>query len=97
MPTITTIIPIFAIIAMGAFARRRGFIPETFLGPANRLVYYLAIPALVFRAISSASLQTEFNLAITLINLACILAVAVVVFVSACVIRIPARSREGAG
>lgn len=69
MPTVSTIIPIFIIIALGAFARRKGFIPQTFLEPANRLVYYLAIPAMIFRAIAQSSLSTDLNLMVILITL----------------------------
>jgi predicted permease len=74
----TTIIPIFAIIILGWFARWKGFIPFEFLGPANRLVYYLAIPAMIFHAISKASLKTRFDisvLAITLISVVVVFAV----------------------
>jgi hypothetical protein len=74
----TTIIPIFAIIILGWFARRKGFIPFEFLGPANRLVYYLAIPAMIFHAISKASLKTRFDisvLAVTLISVVVVFAV----------------------
>ena len=56
---VTTIIPIFSLVALGNIARRRGFLPEAFMGPANRLVYYLAIPAMIFRAISNASLTSS--------------------------------------
>lgn len=72
MDIIHTIIPIFAVIAIGWAARQRGFIPEPFLGPANRLVYYVAIPAMIFHAISQGSLRTDFNgpvAALTLISL----------------------------
>ena len=57
----STIIPIFAIVLLGWQARRRGFTPPEFLGPANRLVYYLAIPAFIFRSISKASLASQFQ------------------------------------
>ena len=83
MPTIATIIPIFSIIALGAFARRWGFIPKSFLEPANRLVYYLAIPAMVFRAIAGASLRRELNPTILLVTLACVLGVGVTVYLGA--------------
>lgn len=43
--------------------------PEAFLGPANRLVYYLAIPALIFRSVSKASFRTEFNATVLLVVL----------------------------
>jgi malate permease and related proteins len=61
MQILTTIIPIFTVIFIGWFARLKGFIPPEFLGPANRLVYYLAIPAMVFRAIAKASFRSHFN------------------------------------
>lgn len=67
MNIVTTIIPIFAVIFLGWFARMKGFIQPEFLGPANRLVYYLAIPALIFHAISKASLKTQFNVVVLLI------------------------------
>lgn len=69
MQVFSTIIPIFAVVILGWFAHRRGFMPPDFLGPANRLVYYLAIPALIFRSISKASFRTEFNATVLLITL----------------------------
>jgi len=56
MPFLTTIVPIFLLILLGLCAKQRGFMPPEFLGPANRLVFYLAIPAMIFRSISKASL-----------------------------------------
>jgi len=78
MNIITTIIPIFAVIILGWFARRKGFIPDEFLEPANRLVFYLAIPAMIFREISRASLKTQFDikvLFITLFSVICVFAI----------------------
>jgi hypothetical protein len=70
MAVVTTIIPIFIVIFLGAIARQRGFIPDHFLAPANRLVYYLAIPAMIFRAVATTSLRVNFHgglLAVTLV------------------------------
>ena len=75
MNIVTTIIPIFTVIFLGWIARVKGFIQPEFLGPANRLVYYLAIPALIFNAISKASLKTQFNVAVLFITLLSVLAV----------------------
>lgn len=61
MNIFTTIIPIFAIILLGWVARVYGFIRSEFIEPANRLVFYLALPAMVFRSISKASLGTQFD------------------------------------
>lgn len=59
MEIASTIIPIFAIIILGWFARKKGFMPLEFLGPANHLVYYIAIPALIFGSVQKASLSVE--------------------------------------
>lgn len=69
MQVISTIIPIFAVVVLGWLARKKGFIAQAFLGPANRLVYYLSIPALIFRYISKASFLTEFNATVLLVTL----------------------------
>ena len=61
MNIVTTIIPIFMIIILGWLARVFGFIRAEFISPANRLVFYLAIPAMVFRAVSKASLNSQFD------------------------------------
>lgn len=69
MHIIETIIPIFLIIFLGCAARHRGMITPAFLGPANQLTYYLAIPAMIFRSISQGSLKKDFHpdvLAVTL-------------------------------
>ena len=66
---VSTIIPIFSVIILGWLARWKGFIQQEFLEPANRLVYYLAIPALIFRAISKASLKTQFDVMVLVITL----------------------------
>jgi predicted permease len=92
MQILNTIIPIFVIILLGLFARRKGYIPPEFLAPANRLVYYLAIPALVFSAISKASLKTQFSLATLTLSLAAVGAIFIVAWIWA----IAGRYRQGA-
>ena len=61
MEVIITIIPIFIIIILGWGARKRGFITPEFLVPANRLVYYLSIPAMIFSAIVKSSFHEQFD------------------------------------
>jgi len=75
MSTLTTIAPIFLVIGLGWIARRLGFFPEAFIVAANRLVYYLAIPAMVFRSIAAASLQGNFDLRVPAITLGVLLAI----------------------
>ena len=56
MTVIATIIPIFSVIAVGWIFHRKGFIPPEFTGPANTLVFFLAIPAMIFNAISNINI-----------------------------------------
>ena len=92
MNTLTTIIPIFILIVIGWIAQRKGFMPSEFLGPANRLVYQLAIPALIFRAISGKDFHTQFSLVAVLDTLAAIL----IVFVLSWAVGLLLRT-EGSG
>lgn len=73
---VSTIIPVFAIIFLGCWVRRKGLIRPELLGPANRLVYYVAVPAMIFREIAGASFTAQFNARI----LACTLMPVLVVF-----------------
>jgi malate permease and related proteins len=72
---LTTILPIFLVIMLGWAVHQRGFLPQAFLGPGNRLVFYLGIPAMIFRSISRASLTTQFDIRVVLTTLAAVLAV----------------------
>ena len=73
---VSTIIPVFAIIFLGCWVRRKGLIRPELLGPANRLVYYVAVPAMIFREIAGASFTAQFDARI----LACTLMPVLVVF-----------------
>jgi predicted permease len=94
MNIITTIIPIFVIIIIGWFARWRGFIPPEFINPANRLVYYIAIPAMIFHYISKASLKTQFDVTVLTLTLLPVLAVFAVAW-SAGIINRVRRGQRG--
>jgi len=69
MHIIASISPIFAVVILGYFTRKSGYISKDLLGSANRLVFYLAIPALIFRAVSTASFTTDFNSSVLVITL----------------------------
>lgn len=76
---LSTIIPVFAIIFLGWLVRHKGFIQPQLLGPANRLVYYVAVPALIFREIAGSSFDTQFDatlLACTLLPVAAVFGLA---------------------
>lgn len=90
---VSTIIPIFSLVALGNIARRKGFLPEAFMGPANRLVYYLAIPAMIFRAIAEASLTHHFNPIVLALTLASVVAVFAVCWGAAILLQLPMEIR----
>ncbi|MBF0379096.1 MAG: AEC family transporter [Desulfamplus sp.] len=77
MQIVSTIIPIFLIISLGWFIRRRDFMPDIFLAPANKIVYYIAIPAMIFSAVAKASFHEEFNITILLITFASLVLTAI--------------------
>jgi hypothetical protein len=95
MQILATIVPIFAVVLIGWWAHHRGLIPAEFFGPANRLVFYVAIPAMVFSAIAKASLRTQFNAAVLLVTLGCILALCALAWAAARIVGME-RFRRGA-
>jgi malate permease and related proteins len=77
-----TIGPIFVIILLGWSLRSRGFLPGELIAPLNRMVYYLAIPAMIFRAVAGASFDAHFQpalLAGTLLPLVAVFGIALLV------------------
>lgn len=56
-----TIAPVFIVILLGGFLKWRHFIPSSLLGPLNRLVYYLGIPAMIFREVARSSFAIHFD------------------------------------
>jgi len=54
------------------------FMKEGFLKPANRLVYYVAIPAMIFREIAEAELVQHFSLVLVATTLVPLILVALI-------------------
>jgi predicted permease len=57
-----SISPVFMVIVLGFLSRRLGFLPDQFIMSANRLVYFIAIPILVYREISRGTFSESFDL-----------------------------------
>ena len=72
---LTTILPIFVIIFLGWSLRHIDFMQEGFVRPANRLVYFVAIPAMIFREVASAELAEHFRLVLVTATLSPVLIV----------------------
>jgi len=93
MNIISTIVPIFIIIFLGLFAKQKGFITPDFLNQGNRLVYYIAIPAMIFSAISKASLNTQMNLKVIMITLVSLLSISAIAFGTARFLKMAGSSK----
>ncbi len=93
MNIVSTIVPIFIVIFLGLVAKQWGFFTSDFLGQANRLVYYFAIPAMIFNAISKATLRTQFNLSVIMISLFSLLLITAVAWTASRVMNLPKSSQ----
>lgn len=58
---LSSILPIFSIILLGFVLKLRGIIPAGFMGPANQLVYYVALPAMLFATMAKAPFKENFQ------------------------------------
>lgn len=54
MLVLNALTPVFLIIALGAWLQRTEFVSPTFLREANRVTYWLGLPALIFSQLVSA-------------------------------------------
>ncbi len=95
MTILSTILPIFIVILLGWVFHQRGFIPQAFLGPGNRLVFYLAIPAMIFRSIAGTNLTTQFDIRVVLTSLTAVLVVFGLAWFAAGFIRVARLGQRG--
>lgn len=86
---LSTIIPVFTIIFLGWLVRHRGFVPPQLLGPANRLVYYVAVPAMIFREIAESSFNTQFDATLLACTMLPVLVVFGLAFAAGSLARVP--------
>jgi len=89
-----TIIPIFVVIFLGWGVKKKGYLPSEFLTPANGLVYHLAIPAMIFQAVSKSALKSDLHLDVLFIALISVVA-ACFLALSACLAFRVERGRRG--
>ncbi len=55
------VLPVFFIIGLGFSLKDTGLVDRSFLFQLNRLIYYVALPALLFYKISTANFSASFN------------------------------------
>src|SRR5512134_4013639 len=82
--------PVFLVIALGFFARRWGFLPDTFTEAANRLVYHIGIPLLIFGQVAPGDFSRNFRPVQIAAVLAATLAAAALGRLLAALLRLPA-------
>ena len=57
LTTASAILPIFLLIVVGYLFKRTGFIGDGFWAPAEKLVYFVLLPALIIRSMTQSDLS----------------------------------------
>lgn len=63
---LTIVLPVFLVIALGYGLKRVRLIDDAFLFQTNRLIYYIALPALLFYKIGTSDFFANFNATLVL-------------------------------
>lgn len=69
MQIVETLAPVFLVIAFGWFLRRRHWLGDAFISEANRVVYWIGLPALLFVSLATAPQQGAPTGSLTLMML----------------------------
>jgi predicted permease len=92
MTVVNSLLPIFLVIGLGAALRATGFLSQEFFTGMNKLCYWVALPALLFYKVAGATFEGETALSIFWVLLIATLGLAVLGYILAIVLRLPARS-----
>ena len=90
MHIINTLLPVFLIIALGAQLRKGGFVSAEFVNGLNRLVYWVALPCLLFYKLATASYDYQVAGKTFLVVLAGMLGCIIAGYITAAIMRVPA-------
>lgn len=55
------VLPVFVVITMGFCLKKTGLVKREFMYDLNRLIYYIALPSLLFHKVATASFSSSFN------------------------------------
>jgi predicted permease len=61
MTVLNTVLPIFLVIGLGLGLRRTGVLDDGLVGALSKLVFFVAAPALLFRATATGTIDETFN------------------------------------
>lgn len=92
MLVLNTLAPVFLLIGIGALLQRSGFVSPGFLKEANRLTYWLGLPALLFSQLASSFHEAGQAKLMLGAMTAATLAMVAVGYVAAWLIRVPGRA-----
>ncbi|MBA7638049.1 hypothetical protein ES703_45698 [subsurface metagenome] len=90
MHIINTLLPVFLIIALGALLRKTKFVSAEFVAGLNRLVYWVALPCLLFYKLATASYDYQVAGKTFLVVLAGMLGCIIIGYIIAAIMRVPA-------
>lgn len=77
---INIVLPVFLVIGLGFFLRRIELINAAFLTTTNKLVYYVALPLLLFYKIGSADFFANFNPTLVIGSIAAIILLFIITY-----------------
>lgn len=89
------LLPLFAVIALGAILRGAGFAPPGFFREMNRLVYWVAIPCFLFYKTAEATLEGVSAVRVSAVVLAGMLGAIGLGYLAAWALHLP-RTQTGA-
>jgi len=89
---LNTLAPVFLLIAIGAGLQRSGFLSPGFLKEANRVTYWLGLPALLFSQLAGSFHTGEAARMMLGVMLAATGLVIVVGYIAARLLRVPAAT-----
>ncbi len=88
-----SILPVFAIIGLGAFLRRIGLLTEESLSGLSGLVYWVGLPCLLFQKIATTTFQGREASPIFLTVISTMLVIIAVGYATSFALRLPNRQR----
>lgn len=95
MYVLNTLVPILAVVGLGAYLRRVDFLPPSTVRNTNRLLYWVALPAMLFYETAEAQIQGEAVLRVFLALSGAMLAAILLGYGVAALLRVP-RAALGA-
>lgn len=93
MLILNVLAPVFLIIALGAWMQRTQFVSASFLREANRVTYWLGLPALLFSQLVSSLRQAAGTERLLGAMLLVTVAAGLAAYVVAALLRVPAAAR----